>query len=61
MQTCLGLLIVMWCSSSEAPTKNLTFCDGYTPVRMAHEDTRQTKEGVATNNAIYKEKCMVKK
>ena len=57
--TCFGFLVFFSCQAP-APTASdtLAFCDAYKPVFLSHSDTRQTKEQTATNNAVYKAKCM---
>lgn len=59
---CAGFLL-MWCfvEAPQTPTLDtLSFCDAYRVVKMSHADTRGTKERVAENNRIWREKCSAK-
>jgi hypothetical protein len=58
--TCVGLILAYWCFAEPASAPQspaLAFCDGYRPTRMSHADTRETKEQVAANNAVWRSAC----
>lgn len=55
--TCLGLLFILWCPSSQ-PVVVDTYCDKTKYIYWHRDDTRRTKEQADVHNRIRKEsKC----
>lgn len=53
------LLTVTACAPiSKNPSPNLSFCDAYTPVPTLDGGTKEQRDNIDMNNAVYLEKCL---